>query len=427
MSASVAHRVSLRRLLFIVVLAVAASAVFVPGATAGNFDEEKMGCTGEAPATCPTGTVGQPYSLTLYLVPPNDGRGEDFGCATFAFNGSYPPGLTISDEGYITGTPTEAGMFDFFLEVTLNKEAWCAETCGSKCKSDDRFVIRINPGVPPVPKLTIGPEQSGVPQGTTGTPYSLQMTANLPDAKTWSIVSGTLPPGLSLNSSSGAITGTPTTAGSYPFTVQAAIDAQRTDTKSLTIEVRAPLAIAAGSRPFENGARTARTEVGLAFSANFAASGGVAPYTWTQNGTLPDGIEFDATDGSLIGAAEVAGTYRFTVTVTDSEARRVAYAGTIVVAERLAIVSKRMKKGRVGRLYRSTLASTGGVAPVTWRIKQGPLPRGIRFDRSTGSFTGIPTRVGIWVVTVESIDSLRVKATSNVVFVIARALKKPTR
>jgi Putative Ig domain len=426
MSGTVADRVSLKRLLFIVVLALGASAVFVPGAAAGNLDEEKMGCTGEAPATCPTGTVGQPYSLTLYVVPPNDGRGEDFGCATFRFNGSYPPGLTISDEGYITGTPTEAGIFDFFLEVRLNKEAFCAETCGSKCLSDDRFIIRINPGVPPVPKLTIGPEQSGVPQGTTGTPYSLQMTANLPDAKMWS-VSGSLPPGLAINQTTGLISGTPTTAGSYSFTVQATIDAQRTDTKSLTIVVRAPLAITAGSRPFENGTRTARTEVGLPFSANFAASGGVAPYTWTQNGTLPEGIEFDATDGSLIGAAEVAGTYRFTVTVTDSEARRVTYAGTIAVAERLAIVSKRMKRGRVGRLYRSQLASTGGVAPVTWRIKQGPLPRGIRFDRSTGSFAGIPTKAGIWVVTVESIDSLRVKATSNVVFVIARALKKPTR
>ena len=110
-----------------------------------------MGCAGEGPATCPTGTEGQPYSLTIYLSPPEAGtRGEDFDCATFhVTSGTFPPGLSISDEGYITGTPTQAGTYDFYLTVKYDKPG-CA-----KAPSDDRFIININPGVP---KLTMPPE-----------------------------------------------------------------------------------------------------------------------------------------------------------------------------------------------------------------------------------------------------------------------------
>ena len=421
-----APRVSLskRRLLVAVCLAAAASFVLVPGAAAGNFDEEKMGCTGEAPATCPMGTVGQPYSMTIYLTPPDGGRGEDFGCATFAFAGAYPPGLSISDEGVISGTPTQAGTYRFFMEVEYHKNPGCA-----KVPSDDEFIIQINPGVPPKPKLTIGPEVTA--PGTVGTPYSLSMTANLPDAKTWSINAGTLPPGLTLGASDGVISGTPTTAGTYSFTVLAVIDATTSDTKALSINVRAPLTVTA-SEPFGSDTGVARTEVGVRFDSVLAPTGGFGPYTATLGGFLPDGLELDLATGVLSGRPERAGTYRFTLAVTDAEGRSDTYSGRIVVARRLAIVAKRMKAGKVGRIYRSTLRSVGGVFELDgvttgpgWRIKRGPLPRGIRFDRSTGSFVGIPAKRGTWVIAVEIVDALRVRTTTTVVIVVAP--KKPKR
>jgi hypothetical protein len=418
MSATVPRRVSLsRRLLLTVFLAVAASIVLVPGASAGNFDEEKMGCTGESPATCPTGTVGQPYSMTIYLMPPDGGRGEDFGCATFPDLGTLPPGLSISDEGFISGTPTEAGNFRFYLEVKYDKEPGCA-----KVPSDDEFIIKINPGVPPKPKLTIGPETTS--PGTVGAPYSLPMTANLPDAKTWSISVGALPPGLTLGASDGMISGTPTTAGTYAFTVLAVIDASTSDTKALALIVREPLAVAA-SEPFESDTGIARTEVGVRFNSALIPSGGLAPYTMTLGGVLPDGLDLDLATGVLSGRPELAGTYRFILAVSDAEGRSDTYSGRITVAPRLAIVTKRLKAGKVGRIYRAKLKSVGGVHEVdgvstsrSWRIKRGPLPRGIRFDRTTGSFVGIPLKRGIWVIAVEIVDALRVKATTNVVLVV---------
>ena len=412
MSASVAHRVSLsKRLLLAVCLAVAASIVLVPSAGAGNFDEEKMGCTGENPATCPTGTVGQPYSLTIYLMPPDGGRGEDFGCATFDHNGTFPPGLSISDEGYITGTPTQEGNYDFYLEVEYNKNPGC-----QKVASDDRFIIPINPGTPPLPKLTIGPETT--PSGTVGTAYSLAMTANLPDAKTWSILSGALPPGLSIDASTGVISGTPTASGSFFFTAQAAINAQQTDTKTLGIHVRDRLAI---SRPeaFDADA-TAQTEVGLTFSQTLAATGGFAPYTWTQTGTLPPGMTFDAATATLAGKPRRAGLFRFSVAVADAEGRTSTYAAAIDIAPRLAITTRRLPSGRMGVVYQEGLRSVGGVGLVSWRITRGPVPRGLIFEPTTGTLFGMPRRVGRWVIRVEGTDALGVKVARNVLVTLKR-------
>jgi hypothetical protein len=150
----------------------------------------------------------------------------------------------------------------------------------------------------------------------------------------------------------------------------------------------------------------------------------------TLAGILPDGLDLDLATGFLSGRPEFAGTYRFTLAVSDAEGRSDTYSGRITVAPRLAIATKRLKNGRVGRLYRAKLKSVGGVpvlngdvASPGWRIKRGPLPRGIRFDRTTGSFVGIPAKAGTWVITVQIVDALRVKATTNVFLVVVPKLK----
>ena len=395
MSATVAHRVSLsKRLLLAAFLAVAVSVVLVPGASAGNFDEQKMGCVGENPATCPTGTVGQPYAMTIYLTPPDSGRGEDFGCANFNFAGNYPPGLAVSDEGYITGTPTQAGNFDFYLEVKYNKPG-CFKT-----PSDDRFVIPINPAVP---KLTIGPQSA--PSGTVEHAVLASDDREPPRAEDvvdrLGSAAGRSDARREQRRSSPGLRRRP---GSSNFTVQAVIDAQRTDTKALGIVVRDPLAITAGDLFDESS--TAPTEVGVLFAERLTPAGGLGPYTMAQTGTLPSGITFDAATGSLTGRATIPGRYGFTVNAADSEGRTATYSGIITVANRLAITTKRLKPGKVGKLYRAKLVSTGGVAPVSWRIKRGPLPRGIRFDKTTGTFVGIPQRAGTWIISVEVMDEL---------------------
>lgn len=403
-----ANRVSLRRLLFLVVLALGVSVAVVPGAAAGNFDEQRMGCMGEDPAICPKGTTGQAYTMPIELL-----GDEDEACAVYTVSsGNLPPGLAVhSDEAKITGTPTAAGRFQFYLNVAYTREA----SCPFKNPSDDQFVITIDQGAPvapPLPRLIIGPES--VSPGTVGTPYMAAMTANLPDSKTWSIVSGSLPPGLALGAGNGVIAGRPAGAGTYSFTVQARIADGRSDTKALTLEVRDRLTVT-GAGDLET--RVARTEVGVAFDGGLFATGGFGTYTWSVDGDLPLGLEL-ADDGTISGRPAEAGTFRFTVSVTDAESRRALYAARLIVAKRLAIRSAILKPAKVGRFMSRKVFTIGGVGPMTTKLKRGPLPKGVFFDRLAGIFVGMPTKAGTWKIRVEVIDSLGVKATRVVRLVV---------
>ena len=415
----------LKRFSLLVVLAAALSIVFVPGASAGKFDQGRMGCTGESPATCPAGTVGTAYSLPVFLQ-----DDDPWSCAVFKVSsGTFPTGLSLapyaSDEtkgSRITGTPTQPGTYRFYISYTATREESCAAICGNKCQSDDEFIIPINPGVAALPKLALGPEAAVT--GTTGTPYSLQMTASVPDAKTFSISSGTLPPGLAINSSSGLISGTPTAAGTYDFTVYAKVNADsRSDTKALEIVVRDPLTLSAGD-PFV--AQRAVGEVSVPFDGSISATGGFGTYTWAvTTGALPPGLEL--VDGAITGTPTTAGSYAFAATVTDAEGRTASYTARIVIAPELSISTLLLRAGKVGKLYGAKLKTLGGMKPVSWRVFRGPLPRGIRFDRFTATLSGFPKTAGRYRITFEATDALGVVSKRTFTVLVAPTPKPKVR
>jgi large repetitive protein len=409
--------VGLKRLSLLVALAAALSVVLVPGASAGKFDQGRMGCTGESPATCPAGTVGTPYSLPVFLQ-----DDDPWSCAVFSVSsGTFPPGLSLtpyaSDStkgGLISGTPTQPGTYRFYISYLANREASCGATCGNKCQSDDEFIIPINPGAAALPKLTLGPEAAAT--GTTGTPYSLQMTASVPDAKTWSISGGALPPGLAIDASTGLISGTPSTAGTYDFTVYAKVNADsRSDTKALEIVVRNPLTVAAGD-PFVS--NRAVGEVSVPFDATITATGGFGTYTWAvTTGTVPPGLKL--VDATITGTPTTAGSYAFIASVTDTEGRKANLTAHIVVAEKLSISTLVLRPGKVGKLYAAKLKTFGGVKPASWRVFRGPLPRGIRFDRTLGTLSGTPKFAGRYRVTFEATDTLGVVSKRTFSIIVA--------
>jgi hypothetical protein len=140
---------------------------------------------------------------------------------------------------------------------------------------------------------------------------------------TWSITSGTLPAGLSLNSATGVISGTPTATGSATFTVQVNDAGGTTAARSLTITVFALPAVSTAS--FSAGT------VGSAFSAALAATGGKASVTWSiASGTLPAGLTLSSA-GVISGTPTTASTSTFTVRVTDANGKAATRSLSITV------------------------------------------------------------------------------------------------
>jgi hypothetical protein len=390
--------VSLKRLSFLLVLTAALALGLAAAAPAGVgiADDPCPTANGENTNTCPTATTGTSYSIRFHEA---EGSGCGPGLQTFNVDsGTFPPGLALATSGEVSGVPTQAGNFTFYIRInepTDRHDEGCQGSQGEK-----RFTIPVVSGLP---KLTLGPESTT--SATTGAPYSLQMTSSVSDAKTWSIGTGTLPPGLAIDASSGLIFGTPTAAGTYDFTVYAKVNADsRSDTKGLQIVVRDPLVVTAGE-PFVS--RRAVSEVGVPFDATLAATGGFGTYTWSvPTGAVPPGLEL--VDGAITGTPTAAGNYAFIASVTDAEGRRTNFTGRIVVAAKLSISTLVLRPAKVGKQYTAKLKTLGGVKPASWRLVRGPLPRGIRFDRLLGTLTGIPKLTGRYRVTFQATDALGV-------------------
>jgi hypothetical protein len=229
--------------------------------------------------------------------------------------GSLPPGLKLNSVGTIIGTPSSSGTNIF----TIN-----AIDTGTPPLTvpSPIYTITINP--PPPLSIT----STVMATGITGTPYSsaIASSGGVPPL-TWSVPPVTLPPGLSLNTASGLISGTPTTAGVYKFfptVMDSALPPQKTvSATGVTISVITVTPLQAVTPPLAPG------DVAVGYSANLVATGGVTPYTWSiTSGQLPAGLKLDPATGTISGIPILATTpptaTNFSVQVEDSNSTKSA-------------------------------------------------------------------------------------------------------
>lgn len=155
--------------------------------------------------------------------------------------------------------------------------------------------------------------------GTVGVAYSATLAATGGvQPYTWSVVSGTLPAGLTLNPQTGAIGGTPSMAGTSTFAAQVADSQSPADTDAQTFSVTVNAAPVAPLSITTTSLLDARRN--KSYSQTLQATGGVTPYAWSVvSGSLPPGLSLNASTGVVSGRATTTGTWSFTVRVADGQ------------------------------------------------------------------------------------------------------------
>lgn len=336
----------------------------------------------------------------------------------------YTKGLKYSDEvtapdGYTllfedsTGRKTLAGIgrrpSQSEIDAAFGSEGYDAEydltgnriTNGSAIDSSNIVYLVFEPKISE-PKISISittPSQLPSASAFSGTAYSQTFTADTDEPITWTHISGDLPAGLNLDSLTGTLSGMPTIAGTYTFTVGAATQNFSTS-KIFTLTVK--LAITTDS--------VMPDAVSGDYYTQTLRAAGASSITWTHiSGDIPAWLTLNA-NGTISGTPTTAGSYDFTVQadagsdITAAKQFRITVAGKEPETQKpvsgdtttITITKTSLMSGTVGTFYSDTI--TASEAGVTWSIsssdRAGNLPSGLTLNSSTGEISGTPTEAG---------------------------------
>ena len=338
----------------------------------------------ETKSDLPDGRAGGPYLTNL------EARGGEQPYTWEITAGSLPQGLTLLNiTGTIAGIPTTAGEYRFTVQVRSGEDS-------------DSMQFRIV--IASLQPLSV--QTNNLANGIVGAVYSASLAASGgTEPYAWSVSAGSLAAGLTLNPSSGVISGTPTTAGVSDFTATVTDATNQTATRQLRITINAPpVSLSTTALP--------GATVGQAYTANLSASGGTPPYGWTLSaGNLPSGLSLGA-NGAITGTPMTAGNSTFTVRVTDASNQSASAPLQIMVSAPPApmISTTSLPTGTVRQSYAATLAASGGKPPYAWTVSAGTLPAGLSLA-ADGAISGTPTTAGVSPFTVRVTDSATQSST----------------
>ncbi len=360
------------------------------------IDAEKPNITTQPQNTATYDEGDVATALTVSAATPTDGGTLSYQWYSNGTN-STTGGTVLTGSTAASYTPSTAtvGTAYYYVVVTnTNTGATGAQTT----KDTSNVAVVTVTAVPPAgtaPTITT----TSLTAGTVGTAYSQTLTATGSTPITWSVTVGTLPAGLNLNASTGEISGTPTTAGAaVTFTVQAANGTSPDDTKVLSITINA--AAPAGTAPTITTTSLTAGTVGTAYSQTLTATGST-PITWSVTvGTLPAGLNLNASTGEISGTPTTAGAaVTFTVQAAngtspdDTKVLSITINAAAPAGTAPTITTTSLPAGTVGTAYSQTLTATGST-PITWSVTVGTLPAGLNLNASTGEISGTPTTAG---------------------------------
>jgi uncharacterized protein YhjY with autotransporter beta-barrel domain/mono/diheme cytochrome c family protein len=310
------------------------------------------------------GTGGQTFT---YQITANNAP------TSFNVSGALPPGLAFNGTSTISGTPTAPGSFPITVSAT--------NATGTTNQATTITIGSAIPGVNSVPTAN----------GTSGQTFSYQITAtNLPTSFG---VTGTLPTNLSVNTTTGLISGSLLVASSGIFNVTiTATNSAGTGSLPLAISVslNAPTVTSAG---------TANGTVGQVFS--YQVMGSDFPTSYAATG-LPAGLSLNTTTGLLSGTPTVQGTFNATVSAINGAGTSAARPVVITIVLLAPVISSSTSaSGTVGvpLSYQITASST----PVSFSATG--LPPGLSINTTTGLISGAPSAVGTFTATVNATNA----------------------
>ncbi|HTA45977.1 MAG TPA: FG-GAP-like repeat-containing protein [Bryobacteraceae bacterium] len=368
----------------------------------------------------PSGQTGIPYSAALAATG---------GITPYSWqlvSGTLPAGLTLNTlTGQISGTPA----------ASITNSPLMFKVTDSTTPSAQTATVSLALTTAPAP-ATLTITTTSLPSGQTGVWYSAALAATGGSAPyNWQLVSGTLPAGLTLNTQTGQISGTPiasitNTPLMFKVTDSTTPSAQTaTVSLALTTAPAVPtLAITTTSLP--NG------QTGVWYSSALAATGGSAPYNWQLvSGTLPAGLTLNPLSGQISGTPTTSITNTpLTFKVTDSttpsaQTAAVSLALTIAPAPitapppaTLTITTTSLPSGQTGIWYTAALAATGGTSPYTWALISGRMPAGLTLNPQTGQITGAPLSGLNTVLTFQVTDSSTPSAQTATVMLMLNVI-----
>ncbi|MEZ5991568.1 MAG: putative Ig domain-containing protein [Planctomycetota bacterium] len=374
-------------------------------AACGSSDgtDRKLTRLGITNTSLPTGTIGVAYTAQLSGI----GGTSPY---TYGVVGALPSGLSLDTAtGTISGTPTAAFNGDIEFTIT-DANPYTVST-----------LLSLQLTTPPALNLT-----SNLSAGFTGTPYtgSLQGVGGVVPYS-YFISTGQLPAGLTLDTSSGAIAGTPAIAGASALTFGVMDAAGQQELTTATIEIHMGVTVASPTS-------LPAAFIGADWYSRIDASGGLPPYqftltgapAWIQSATIGDGwLE-------LTGVPANAGTASFVVEVTDSNgttaqsqvSTQVQVPATAVQGDS-QVVTTSLPRAVAGEYFQADVNATGGFAPYYWSAMG--LPEGMYFDAgvtSPGVLRGRPRAAGVYTLSLSADDGVHNCIRSSFEFVVEPSL-----
>ena len=381
----------------------------------GGIDSRNLSMTVYAPVKILTDTLAdaqaeQEYNAEIEITGTGMYRYND----TYTSYSFYAPAYSVSgmpeglsyyqaDNGNIrlNGKPAQQGTYSIAIQLRNNYSS-----------QDKTFELYVAPKPAPTPKpqIIVPDNYDGILEAGKNYSFKFRVAGTKPVIST----SGTLPAGLSFDTSTCTLSGTvtPVDSGkyshsqlSYRFTIIAK-NSGGTDSATVNMSVYYPPSIVTGTALPEG-------EISTLYNQEITAEGTEASMTWKKtSGNLPAGLKLITNNNSrtcaITGVPTKTGTYNFTLSLSaligfTTETTKKEFTITVNdvsdTGEGGPVISTAsLPAGTLGGIYFEVLEATGQ-KPITWK-KSGSFPSGLKFDTKSGTISGIPKKAGTYTFTV---------------------------